>query len=580
MALTPEEQLELEELQAGGGAPPPPPERLGHQLGRYAMNTLQSAGKAADYLRSGTTGPLTGKAIEMLTGKPVFSTDELKGGVNPTNLNRFPTNSEMFERAGLVNPKLSDVVPGYADPGSQHPWYQPEKGGMLDPTAAGTLQVVSDPAMWLGAGEAGEAADVLAQANRAAASPLGKLNYWASDATKAAANAAGTVTGAKPTAAVVDAITQTLQKVPGAGGYIPDANTIFNPGSAVLRAGGKTLYNSMLLPVEHEGEAYGKSAVGDTLYKSGIASPLGLREKAQNAANALLGRRGQIFQEAADKGATVDMTKALEPGFAQVRYLRSLGNETADQVANELENELNSTLTRANGRPAIPGQPATPGVGYTPVEPGLIPTGEFGQSVPGLVPSGPVHYEIPPAQGVPGVPEVPAQPYTPQKASDLKSFLTDTVGNNGYKPNLSTPIAKRGFKNSAGGIKMAIEDSVGQALGPESQEAVADLNNEASKLLATQKAQTVVSHGADRAAYTPLEIGSPDAMQGSLGYMAGGPGGASAAIAARKLLETAGQLGTMPLGYGLRALGDTDIVDRLYPHPKASPWNFQTKENK
>lgn len=534
MALTPEEQVEMEMLEAQL-----PPETFGKWASHAAMTGLQSAAKAAGALRATTTGPMTAYALQKMTGKPVFDNASIADSINPTNLKQYPSNYELFKEAGVGNPELSDAIPGYADPGTNHPWWQPEKHGFFDPSAAGLLQLVSDPAMWLGAGEAGAAGNaaknILAKNAYAAKSNLGKAVSKTADAIGSAAKAGGWATGAKPIAMGTEAGFRAMQKIPAVGQVVPDADTIFNPLSSLLRGGGKAMYGASVIPVEHEGQQFGKKAIAETLYDAGISSPGSLVDDAKRAADALIKERNGIFQQAESRGATVDINKALEKGFDRVKYLRSLGNKTADEIANDLERELNSVVTRHNGIPTIPGTPAD-------------------------------HFSMPPSWEVPPVPGVPAMPYTPQKASDVKTFLTGTVGQNAQKPHLSTPVAKAGFKDAANGLREEIEASVARSLGDKYGKAVENLNEEAGKLLGTRNTQLALQQRADKEMLGLFGSGGANAVGSAADNIMTGSGSLSLGGRALRLLDPI----TMPSGYYMRKAGNLNLLDR----PPYSPWGL------
>lgn len=115
-----------------------------------------------------------GREIDRYTGAPIRTTigaaqdgqqDPIayalsRWGQDPANA---PTGKQIVMKAGLDDTHhLSEVVPGYADKNSNHPWYQPEKGGLLDPSAADAgglaMNVATDPLMYVPGGEVGRLA--------------------------------------------------------------------------------------------------------------------------------------------------------------------------------------------------------------------------------------------------------------------------------------------------------------------------------------------------------------------------------------------------------------------------------------
>lgn len=533
MALTPTEQVELEALQADRGTPSPKqsddqtaftPSNNWDYYKQKAGEGLGALGKLAAVLRNTTTGPLTAKALELATGKKAADMGQgYTDSLNPTNLKQFPSNAEMFEKAGVKNHALSEILP-YAEPsrpGHKNPWYHIEKGGMLDPTVAGTLQVITDPAMYLGVGGIGEAANVLR------ASRIGAVGKAAEIA-------------ASPLTMVPKAIAKGVEMLPG-GQY---ANTVLNPLSAATRAVGKKVYSSAVLPVEHEGERYGKKAVADTLYEAGASTPGNIEKQAQTGANALKSSRDEILNQAS--GQTVDIPAALAPGYARVRQLRDLGSPAANAEADSLKAELDGVLKTHVGTPPTPGEPPTvvTKVRHMVDESGdLVPISE--------------HHEIIP--GAPGDPGVPPLPYNPQDATRLKSYWGEQLSKSAHQaaPGAKIPAGDAGVRAAAGGVAREVENAVG-AQGP----ALHDLNEKLGHLIGTKKSQQFVREKADREGANLIRGTGMDAVVAGAGTAVGGPVGAMTAVAGKKGLQGL-FMGTMPAGYYTRKLGDANIIDRL-----------------
>lgn len=537
MALTPEEQIEMESLQAGGpsGGPAEP---FSDTAKRVTGNTFGVLGKLADALRANTTGPLTGSILEGLSGKKVYSGQDVANADTPVdlktmspNLKTFPSNSQMFARAGIKNPSLSDALPSlYAKPGSQHPMYQPEKGGMLDPSAAGALQVATDPASWLG----GEATSATGTALRdAAQSTAGPIS-------KAFSMAMGPVTAGRT------AVADTL----GPAGQVLGAVT--NPLSALTKLVGKSIYGANLEKVEHEGQLYGKEGIQDTFYRAGVKTPGQLAPKGQAAADALEKTRGTLFDQAANEGATVPMGPAMQPGMAKVARLRATGLPSDAAAADALEHELSGPLAQERGVPPTPGTPAGQPTTST-VQSSLVD--EYGQPFEQSV-------VTPGTPGTPGSPGVAPRPYTPQAASDLKSSMTKSLTNQAYKVGGKVAPDAEGVKAAAGGLREGIEDSVGQALGPQAGADVSELNQNLGNILGTQKAQASTEYGWKKLLNKTVRMTGADAVTAGIGTAAGGPLGGLTALGLKKLLQTS-DVTSMPVGYGLRSLGDSNLADRL-----------------
>jgi hypothetical protein len=495
---------------------------------RGVGNTLTALGKAAGSLRALTTGPATGYAIEKLTGKDVFSADDVANAVNPTNLKTFPTNAEMLSRAGVRNPQLSEVLPGYAEKGKGAHWYTPEKGGLLDPSLGGALEVVSDPAMWLGGGEVGAAAKTLAEASKTAK---------VTNALAMPARVAGNVTLARP-------IAKGIEMVPGLG---PAASVITNPISQVTRLAGKSLYGSTMRPVEHQGELVGKKNVVEAMQKAGVVQPFGMENKTQRAADILMNARKKIYQEtAAAGGGTMNMREALAPGYTEVDRLRSTGSKIDEGIADALQEELDYVVDSARGRAAIP------------------PTLERRSTTSSLLDeTGNPITKTEVVQVAPGVPAIPARPYSPERASSLKSSWTQGLPGSTYKPALSTPKAARGLRDAAGGVKEGIEGQVNKFHPTATGADVEDINQTIGSLIGTKPGQMRVSQKADRELDNVIRGTGMDAVVGGgVGGVTGDPLSILKALLIKKGIRTM-QLGTMPTGYAVQKLGESNILDRL-----------------
>lgn len=587
-----------------------------------AQDTLGTLAKVSGTLRALTTGPLTGLALEAATGKKAFDLNDIKNAFDPTNLKMFPSNQEMMDRVNVHNPALSDAAPNvFADKNTEHPWYQPEKGGLLDFTAGGALQTVSDPAMYLGGGEAGAAAKALEEASTAS-----KLAKTAAKPIQAA----GWVTGAKPIAKAVEAVGDPLlapiSKIPLARSVLPvNTNEAINPLSMLTRATGNSLYGATIRPAEHEGERFGKDNVREALMKAGVWNPFTMSDKTREATNVLTGARGKLFQEAADAGARVDARAALAPGYAKVSALRALPSEMAQREADALQEELDGVLLRSEGTPARPPQgeptidkpwempenlgPDTPiyrgktaegEKGFWTLDPetaklhagdtGVVHVSRLGNipqdiAAPGTYSGlfqGTPHIEaklkgIPkqkyPAEAIPttveapnpafdpGSPGVPGNPMTPQEGSDLKTYYSNKVPKPARNAVVDPSQHAKNLSATAGGLKQAVVQSVEDSIGK--GEDVQDLNDTLGGLLATRKSQAFIGNKADREVDNLLKPTGVDAVVAGGTYgITSNPLKALAAVVAKKGVQAA-QMGTMPTGFALQKLGDTNVVDAL-----------------
>ncbi len=314
---------------------------------------LAAGAKGLDYLSGTTTRPAFAAALGALTGKPVFKGDELAQAANPLTTQRFPDSDELYKRAGVPQgAKLSDYVPGYGAPGKS-PWYQPEKGGMLDPTVRGTggfaTDVALDPLTYMSLGtntlakEAAEKGAAKAALKEASASQSGKLGQVLDMGANGINKAVDTV--AMPTTALAE-------KASGnrVGQVLKAAAT--SP-SETLDKLGKYLYGSMLQPVEFQGQQFGKKGVIDTLQDAGIKTPFGLRDKAQNAVNALMDARGKIFSDAEAAGGKVDMKAAMTQAQDAVDKMRAQGGPTAQKIADTLQAKIDEHMNLVGATPAV-----------------------------------------------------------------------------------------------------------------------------------------------------------------------------------------------------------------------------------
>lgn len=564
-AATPEaeEKPKFQADQPYEAAPEAPKSKMG-TIGQAAMDTLGAAGKTAGTLRAGTTGPLTGLILEALTGKKAFTGDEMANAFNPKNLQGFPDNAEMFKRTGVANPALSDAIPSmYAKPGSKHAWYQPEKGGMLDPTAAGALQLFSDPALWVGGGEAGAAKEILAaHAARNASVPMKALSMAAAPV-KAVGNAAGTLTGAKLVAKLADASAAGLGKIPAVGpGLEFAARAVPNPiGKVVIEPVGKFAYGSPLLPVAQEGEKFGKRGITDDLYNAGIKLPTGLRAEVNKAASVLGQNKEALIQGSGGTAGSVE--RAVAPAREAIAKIRQVRNEQAQALADHLEGKLDDLVDSVHGAPAIPGTPAT-----TKEVPRYIVDQDGFKT--------PISSEIVDVPGKPGTPAVPARPLTAQDADRLKSHAYMEQTTSSHIPGAPISGHEDVYNKAVGrGMKEETQNIVQDALGKGAD--LEDINRAYGGMKSTQTGQGVVSRQGDRNLHNVV---APTGVDAIIAAMGGGDHAKSMLGVLVNKLGYASRYGTMPAGYGLRRLSETNLVDRM-TKPESSPWklNYQGSVN-
>lgn len=499
-----------------------PPQGFLSRAGALGSQGLSAAAKALDVARGTTTGPLLGAALELATGKPVYTAEDWKNAMNPTNLKKFPTSAEMMDRAGIpAGAELSDYAPIYADPGTRHPWYQPEKGGALDPTVRGAGGMGVD----------------------AAIDPLTYLTWGGAAATKKAAAESATRM-AMGTAPEAGAATQALAKLadlPGAAAADAAGSLVTGPANWL----GNRMQSSTLIPIEHEGAKYGKEAVGDTLYKSGIMNQFDLRNKVAGATDQIMDARNALLERAGQQGGQSSMIAATQPVQDELTRLIAQRDPGKAGIIQALQDKIESYRALERPTPAVPDTVLPPtsrtaDTGFVDAAGNPITRSE---QVPGGV--------------VPGSPEIPGIPVTPAQSSAYKTTLYDNLPVGHYSDAVKTKLGANLNSQLASGLKTETEDAVGRALGPDSADALRELNTDAGNLLSTRKGQIRAENLADRqqAALTSAKWGDMMA-EGALHNILGIPG---SGFALKKGLDAA-RLGSMTGGYALRKLGDSSVV--------------------
>lgn len=501
-----------------------------------ALGTLGAGGKLLDVARGALTGPALAATIGALTGKDVYRGSEHLDAINPTNLSSFPSSAEIFERGGVPEgAKMSDYVGGYADPNEDNPWYQPEKGGMLDFTLRGAggfgTDVAIDPLTYLSFGAA--AAGKTALKKGASHVALQAAKQAEKSAGRRALESIGTKTLDTIAMPFERGVEKLRQTAPGRA-----LEAVATAPSKGVKKVGKRIYDSTLLPVEHEGAKFAKEGVGETLYNAGIMSPLGLRDKAERAKNVLMEARDKILRDADDVGAQANMAEAMAEARAEVAKLRRVKDSDAKALADDLEAKLNEYIQTEKGTPGTPART---------------------EQVPGPL----LDEKGNPIMTTKEIPASPGQAPSPYSATDttrLKSFLYANLPTSTFQQNLNTPISARIKAAMSGGLKDETENVVARGLGPQKAADLAELNAEAGKILATKKAQTRVENAAERLANNTTSLTGTDTVMGGLGTLAHGEvGGGLKAMALKKTLDAL-RLGTMPLGYMTRKAGESRVI--------------------
>lgn len=491
------------------------------QKGLSAGSTaLQAGGKLLDVPRALVGGPLTAEALQKLTGKQAANWEEWGNGLNPTNLQRFPSSNEMMKRVGIPEgAKLSDYANIYAPKGS--PWYMPEKGGALDPTLRGAggfgVDVATDPLTYLslGASAAAKAAakqrvsvQVAEELARQNAGPLGKVTQ-----------AAGR--GVENIGDVATALPQALTEGVDKSALGPAAISMANAPSKLVQWAGKKLYQGPVLGVEHEGAKYGKEGVANTLFDLGITSPKNLTEKTGEATTALMNARNKILEQAGQKGAVVPMSEATGKARQAVSDLRQIQDKDAHALADQLEAKLNEYHTTEAG---VPAGPATTE---------QVPTGKYTDYME----------PITEAKVTPGAPGIAPKPYTPSAATKLKTYLYNDLPTNIWGPGGANTPQDAIRKKLASGLKEGTENAI-ERVSPGQGATLAELNDEAGKLLSTQKSQAAAERQYDRL------LSGPTGTTKVVGALKG------PTAAALDVLGNVARAGQMSAGAKLRSLGE------------------------
>lgn len=532
---------------------PPTKEELGTKEPTFRERLsqgLQGAGKTLDAARGVTTGPAIGSLLELASGKPVYNAEDVTNAVNPTNLKTFPDVSEMMKRAGVKNHNLSEVLPGYAPPGS--PRWMIEKGGAFDPSVGGALNLASDPLNWLSLGSAsaakaaaqkGAAAEALASAAKAShpkmTSALEALNSLREGAS-----------------APAEALTSGVEKVPGAGKALTGLATA--PSSA-LDWLGKKLYQARLEPIEHEGVKYGKKDVADALYQAGAASPANVSKTAQKAIDTYTGARNAALESAGEQGGKVSMSEAMTPLQEALDKIRKEKDPNLQPIADTFEEKLKQYLALDKETPGVPAvAPKTT----------QVPTGVLDSSGNPLL-------RTETAPGAAAIPAVPAEPISPLRGSAFKSSASEALPNTAFDLASRTKTGQALQKKLAGGLNQAVITSAGEE-GPKVQA----LNAELAKLLSTRKAQAQVSRRAAKEGGELMTGAAGDSLTAGIGSAIDNGHGGAKALLVKKALDSLRYL-TTPAGYAARSAAegalsgpaiDALIRKKLVSTTQPNPW--------
>lgn len=477
---------------------------------KAAGTGLAYGAKVLDVPRGALTAPLVGSALEGLTGKKVYSGQDYLNAINPLTTEKFPSSSEMMDRAGIPSgAKLSDYVPGYSNPGQGKHWFSPEKGGMLDPTLRGAgglaLDTATDPLTYLTLGAAGAEKKILesgAVANALSKNPMSMAEQTAAQALKP--NTIGSKIGMAPQKAV---------------GWLGDR-----------------FYGTPISPVLDQATKKGKAALDETLYRGGLATPGQTQNVVSGTLDKLGNSAGNILSSADAAGASTKLQDMLDP-LKQLRAkLASTREPDSAGLVNQIDNKIKYFEDATKGTPAVPDQ-----VLQTP------------SSI--LDSSGkPIMKE----STIPGTPEVPGVPYSTQEATRVKTA-------SGYKQNPLTvaPIDQQIANAQAVGSQKAVEGAVGESLGDQAEKNLHEINQARSGLLATRQGQATATAQANRLANRTFSPDGTSTFVGGLGAATGGLEGGAKAVLMKKLLDLS-RMGSMPAGYAMKKLGESPTIGPLF----------------
>lgn len=191
----------------------------------------------------------------LLAGRPeLIHPDDFRDTLDPLDSKPAPPVGEYLKRAGVPEgaPLLPEAIRShYEEPGMSRHWYEPEKGGMLDPTTRGALGMAGD--IILSPGGAAATAN-------AAKSLLGKTT-----AQKLAKMTAPEVVAALKEQAAREVGKSSTRKALGTA-----AKFAADPLSETLERGGTALYKSSIKGVDDGMRLPGQPTPSDVLMKNNV----------------------------------------------------------------------------------------------------------------------------------------------------------------------------------------------------------------------------------------------------------------------------------------------------------------------
>lgn len=278
-------------------------------MGGSEEKVAQQEKSVKDYLMQGVD--YAGRGLDYVGGVSRAAVGTTLGQSRPGDMARVlegnaPRTDEYLDRAGVgKGTSLSDLAPAmYSNTGDE--WLKLKRGGMLDPSARGTAGFVGDVAL----------------------DPLTYLSGGLSAAGKVGKEAK---------------LLQMLKLQQEAGGGLTRAgrvaNNVLNPLDRLSLKGAKNAYRKAFQKVDSQFEKPEKLA--------DIAFETGFRGSAADAVDHFEGinkasgeKIGSILNEAAGKGARVDLEASLEPALNKAQELRSYGTKEADSLAQQIEDRV------------------------------------------------------------------------------------------------------------------------------------------------------------------------------------------------------------------------------------------------
>ncbi len=206
---------------------------------------------------------------------------------------------------------------------------------------------------------------------------------------------------------------------------------------------GKSAYKSGLKKIDQEAIKYGKEPVSDLLIKNRIAGTADtVYKKMDNLGENLLKERNNILNKATEAGGEVSMKEAMSPAAQRIKAIRESRDPGLQGMANALEKKASE---------------------YTALDPKKL------EDWIGSSSKGP----------------------TPMQASGYKSSLAAQLPDNAWRDPSIYGAIRSADKEMAGGMKRAVENSVGKSLGEGAKKELIQKNDELGRILTTKEKQFI-----------------------------------------------------------------------------------------